>query len=169
MSVPAAKDDTGAMFVYYFVLLPGTRFEEVEEHLLGVLGDGLPGLADVAYRQGEELRARIGLAGGKIAKTVRLDAGDVVRGPGETVIRLTWEATGPGALFPRMDADLVLAGLGPDLTHLAVRGSYRPPLGPLGAMVDRAILHRVAETCVKDFLDRLAAALADRVAVAARG
>lgn len=156
------------MFVYYFVLLPGIRLEEVEEELRAVVRDGLPGLADVAYRQGEELRARIGLPGGRIAKTVRLEAGDVVRGPGETVVRLTWEATGPGVLFPRLDADLVVAAVGPDLTHLAVRGSYRPPLGPVGEILDRAILHRVAETCVKDFLDRLAAAVADRVA-AGRG
>jgi hypothetical protein len=36
---------------------------------------------------------------------------------------------------------------------------YLPPWGALGSAVDRALLHRVAEATVKDFLDRVGAAL----------
>jgi hypothetical protein len=34
-------------------------------------------------------------------------------------------------------------------------------MGPLGRAVDRALLHRVAEATLKDFLDRVAAILSE--------
>jgi hypothetical protein len=36
---------------------------------------------------------------------------------------------------------------------------YEPPLGPIGRIIDRSILYRVAEATLKDFLDRVAVAL----------
>jgi hypothetical protein len=149
------------MFTYYFVEAPG-RFEEVEPALLEIL-DGLPEAADVAYRRGEELRSRIGPGRGPVAKAVRLDVGRAHRGDGALRIPLTWEATGTPGLFPRMEADLVLAAVGPERAHLEFRGSYRPPLGPVGRVLDRALLHRLAEASVKGFVDRLAAALEERM------
>ena len=149
------------MFAYYFVEAPG-GFEEVEPALLEIL-DGLSEAADVAYRHGEELRSRIGPRGGPIAKTVRLEVGRPHRHDGQLRIPLTWEATGTPGLFPRMDADLLLAAVGPERAHLEFRGSYQPALGPVGWVIDRALLHRVAEASVKGFVDRLAAALEQRV------
>ena len=160
---PRPGSDTDLMFVYYFVLLPETRFQDAERSLLDAL-DSLPGIGDVAYRQGEELRARIGVGDGRIAKTVRLQVGGPVRGARETTVPLTWEATGAPGLFPKMEADLVISAMGPDVTHLSVRGTYRPPLGPLGIALDRALLHRVAEASVKGFVDRLATALQTQAA-----
>ncbi len=148
------------MFVYYFVAISPGEYAEVESAALHTL-DGLPGAAEVAYREGEELRAQLGVGNGSVAKTVRLHVGAPVRGERQTVIPLRWEATGTSGLFPRMDAELVLNDLGPGLTHLAFRGSYDPPLGPVGRFLDRAILHRVAELTVKNLVDRLAAAIAD--------
>ncbi len=145
------------MFVYYFVHLPHPR-EEVERALLDAV-EGLPALADVAYRKGEELRARIGVGRGPLAKSVRLHVGAPHRGEAETAVPLTWEATGPSGLFPRMEADLVVAGLGADLTQLALRGSYQPPLAGLGRAIDRALVHRVAEASVKRLVDTLAEAV----------
>jgi hypothetical protein len=58
-----------------------------------------------------------------------------------------------------MEAELVLTPLGPDLTHVTFRGSYDPPLSGFGAVLDRIALHRVAESTVRSFLQRLAAAL----------
>jgi len=37
---------------------------------------------------------------------------------------------------------------------------YQPPLGVVGRTIDRVLLHRVAEATVKDFLDRVGAAIA---------
>jgi hypothetical protein len=156
------KTDTNCtMFIYYFVVAPGP-FEDVERALLDVLV-GLPGQADVAYREGEELRSRLRSGQGAVAKTVRLHVGNLHQQDGQVRIPLTWEATGTPGLFPRMDADLVLAAVGPELTHVEFRGTYRPPLGPVGRALDRALLHRVAEASVKSFVDQLAAALLERM------
>ena len=46
-------------------------------------------------------------------------------------------------------------------TQVAISARYTPPLGALGRAIDRAVLHRVAEATLKDFMDRLRAALLD--------
>ncbi len=144
------------MFIYYFVHLD-RPFGEVRSQLLGVLS-GLDGMAAAAYREGEEIRARIGVGGESlaVAKTVRLEVGQPVGEDETMLLPIVWEATGTPGLFPRMEAEVVLAALGPELTQLSLRGSYRPPLGPIGRVFDRALLHRVAEASVKGFVDRVA-------------
>ncbi|MGH2655537.1 MAG: hypothetical protein ACRDIZ_02360 [Actinomycetota bacterium] len=146
------------MFVYYFVPLARAPFEVARRALLATVED-LPEAAAVAYRQGEEIRAR--LSGGGLAKTVRLELGTPLDSGGQVTIPLLWEATGTPSLFPRMEADLTLAAMGPDRCHLAFRGSYHPPLGQLGQALDRALLHRIAESSVKGFVDRLAEAIVE--------
>ena len=148
------------MFVYYYVHL-NRPFEEVEHRLLGIT-NGFEGLAGAAYRDGEEIHARLATSveHARIAKTIRLKVGAPRRGDDETTMPLTWEATGTPGLFPRMEADLVIANIGPHLTQVTLRGSYDPPLGALGRALDRTLFHRVAEASVKGFLDRIAAAIA---------
>ena len=63
---------------------------------------------------------------------------------------------GLDSLFPSLDADIELGELGPERTQLSMSARYTPPLGPVGRFLDRALLHRVAEATVKDFLDRAA-------------
>lgn len=150
------------MFLYVFAPIEGP-FAEVERALLDLL-NRLPEEADIAYRKGEEMRSRLSLDGSFVAKAVRLEMREPMRGPTETSVSLTWEATGTPGLFPRMEGDLVVSSLGEDITHLALRGTYRPPLGRVGQALDRALLHRVAEVCVKRFIDALAAAVAERMA-----
>jgi hypothetical protein len=149
----------GAMFVYYFVHV-AAPFQTVEPSTLAMVG-GLDEFAEQAYRDGEEIRARMGIGGEPplLAKVVRIVAGRALRGDHETTLPLTWEATGTPELFPQMDADLVVAALGPQLTQLSLRGTYRPPLGQIGRVLDRALLHRLAEASVKRFVDQIAAAL----------
>ena len=154
-----------AVFVYYFAQLHQT-FEKAEERLSRLLRD-LTGWADAAYRDGEELRARVGVGGKRpfIAKTVTLDVGRPVRSPNQTTIPLSWKATGASGLFPVMNADLTVARLGPDMAQLGFSGSYQPPGGPVGQAIDEALLHRIAESSVKTFVDRIAeAVLADAAA-----
>ncbi len=147
------------MFIYYFVHLD-RPFDEVRERLLRVLS-GLDGMAAAAYREGEEIRARIGFGGEppSLAKTVRLQVGAPVGEEETMLLPVVWEATGSPGLFPRMEAELVLAALGPGLTQLSLRGSYHPPLGPIGRALNRALLHRLAEASVKGFVDRVAHAI----------
>jgi len=144
------------VFIYYFLHL-NRPFGEARGQLLKVLS-GLDGMAAAAYREGEEIRARIGVGGGSplLAKTVRLEVGEPVGEEETMLLPIVWEATGRPGLFPRMEAEVVLAALGPGLTQLSLRGTYQPPLGPIGRVVDRALLHRVAEASVKGFVDRVA-------------
>jgi hypothetical protein len=151
------------MFVYYFAPLELGPFWRVEWAFVDVL-DELPEAADFAYRRGEEIRVRLTLDSSFVAKEVWLEVGEPVRGDDQTTVSITWEATGTPGLFPRMEADLLVTSLGPEVTHLAFRGSYRPPMGPVGAALDRVLLHRVAELSVKTFVDRLASLLSERIA-----
>ena len=77
------------------------------------------------------------------------------------IVAIRWEATGPGgALFPVLDADLKLTPAGDQATMLAVSGAYRPPLGGLGARLDRVLLHRVAQASIRAFTHQIGAAIA---------
>jgi hypothetical protein len=82
---------------------------------------------------------------------------------------MTWHATGVETLFPSLEADLEVAALGASRTQLSVSARYRPPLGPVGRVIDRALLHRVAEATIKDFLDRTGEILLSRGASTAVG
>lgn len=144
------------MLVYYFVEV-ARSFEDAESVLFKLLG-GLSEAADIAYRQGEELRAQLGPHHAGPHKTVRMHVGEPLRREDQTTIPLRWEATGAATLFPSMQADLTLARLGPRITQLAFSGSYDPPFGAVGIALDRT-LHRIAEATVKRFTDRLASAL----------
>jgi hypothetical protein len=93
-----------------------------------------------------------------------------VRRDAATAVWLRWEATGPaGGLFPVLDADLLLGPAGLEKTCMTLNGCYRPPLGRLGAGLDRAVLHRVASATIGALLRSSAGELAEpgRVPVAA--
>jgi len=85
-------------------------------------------------------------------------------------LAIRWEATGPGGgLFPVLDADLTLAPIGDRATILALAGAYRPPLGAMGAALDRAILHRVASATIRAFLGQVARRIAGQPAANGAG
>ncbi|MET0565075.1 MAG: hypothetical protein ABW021_01350 [Acidimicrobiia bacterium] len=146
------------MFVHYEteVSLP---LPEVQRGLDSVRSE-LRTMADVAYREGEELRARVGPGAGKIAKEVRLEIGPPEIHRSGLVYPVSWSAVGSETLFPRLNADLIVSHIGPDQTRIIMDGTYQPPLGPLGKVVDRVLLRRVAESTVKTWVDRLADSIA---------
>jgi hypothetical protein len=65
---------------------------------------------------------------------------------------------GRGAV-PALDADLALTAAGEHATRLSLAGAYRPPLGTVGAGLDKAIFHKVAQATVRSLLARVADAL----------
>jgi hypothetical protein len=145
------------MFIRYFTHVP-VGLGVVQERIEGVRSH-LAEWAGVAYRDGEELRARVGPEPTKFAKEV-----DLVIGPPEVrnagvVFPLRWSATGAEALFPKLSANLILMHLGPEMTSVSLEGTYQPPLGPLGRAVDRVALRKFAEATVKDWVDRVAKAV----------
>ncbi len=96
----------------------------------------------------------------ELSKLVMIHVGDVIVTNDLARLPVRWEATGPGSrLFPALDADISLTPAEGHDTMLILTGVYRPPLGKLGAMVDHAILSRVASATIRDFVGRLALAI----------
>ena len=72
------------------------------------------------------------------------------------VTPLRWEVSGPaGALFPALDANLELEAVEPGMSRLSVIGRYEPPLGRLGATIDRAGMSKVATATMAALLREL--------------
>lgn len=152
------------MFLRYFVELD-LPFAAVEETLLRAPQEWLPGVVAEANGHGEQLLADLGIqAGGKeVSKRGELEIGRPRRLGSATHLPITWRATGVPGLFPTLEADIEVAPLGERRTQLSISGTYDPPLGLLGRVADRALLHRVAEAAVKSFLDRTAEVIGSRV------
>lgn len=121
--------------------------------------NNLSQMADVAYREGEQLRARVSPWHEGFAKEVTLEMGVAEIHVSGLVYPMTWTASGGGVLFPELKADLMLAHVGHDETRLTVQGTYKPPFGVVGKVADRTILGRYADATVRNWLDKLAVAL----------
>lgn len=150
------------LLIYYFVHIPGSVAEVTAA--LSLSSGEMSVWAQMAYRQGEELRLRIDPGRWLPAKDVELEIGETVALENSTILPISWKAVGGEMLFPIMQADLVVEPLGQEVVKVTFRGSYEPPLGAVGRIIDRALLHRLAEVSVKNFLDRLAIALEGAIA-----
>jgi hypothetical protein len=76
------------------------------------------------------------------------------------VFDLHWEPVGPAAsAYPPLDAVVGITPVAATSSLLSIVASYRPPLGPVGATLDRAAMSRVAEATITSVLHRLAAAV----------
>jgi hypothetical protein len=143
------------MFVRYFVEIESSR-DAVERLMTAAPETWLPVLASQADANGQRLLAEVGFGHEfRIARTVKLDIRAPIRSPAMTLIPLGWHSVGSASLFPEMEADLEIAPLGPRRCQLSINGRYRPPMRSVGRVLDRALLSRVAEATVKDFLDRV--------------
>jgi len=146
------------MFLRYYVELD-LPAAQAESALLDAPSTWLPALADGAAERADPLFAEVGVGPGglRVTRRVSVQLGRAVRFPSKVSLPMTWD---PGGwLLPRLDAELELGALGKDRTQLAISARYDPPLGTVGRTIDRLALHRVAEATIKDFLDRVAAAL----------
>ncbi len=140
---------------YYLELsLP---FEEVERALLSSPATWIPGLARDAEGRARVLMAEVGIGPqeGLFRKQIEIKLGEPMQMATRTILPMSWEATGPRGLFPSFASDIEVAALGPSRTQLSISARYQPPLGAVGRAIDRALMHRVAEATVKDFLDRM--------------
>jgi hypothetical protein len=124
----------------------------------------LHSVSKAAYEGGYEIMLRVGPFGDLpgLSKLVRVRVLAPVRQESMERFALRWEATGPaGELFPVLDADLTLIADTDDRSRLVLVGSYRPPLGPTGAAVDRAIMNRIAVATIRSLLDSIAGLLTE--------
>ena len=123
--------------------------------------------SESAYTWGAEPEAaQVGPLGPPgMSKLVKVQFRNLVSHEDSAVWALRWEATGTkGAVLPVLDADITLNRAGEEATVLAVSGSYRPPLGSLGAGLDRAIMHLVAEATIRAFARQIGAAIVNPAA-----
>jgi hypothetical protein len=149
------------MFAGHEVLLE-VSFAVARERLVQLTeGGSLISASEDAYGRGTASLTRVGAAG--LSKLVRVQLRELASTDRSAGLAIRWEATGPGGgLFPVLDADLRLASAGDQLTLLTMAGVYRPPLGPLGETLDRAILHRVADATIRNFAVWVAAQITGR-------
>lgn len=147
------------MFARYFVELP-VPADRLERALLASPEVWLPGLALEAHARGERLLADVGFGERvHVSRLVIVEVGQPLRRHSTTLLPIRWRPAAASGLVPELDADLEVAALTPTASQLSISARYTPPLGTLGAAIDRALLHRVAEATLKDFLDRIAEAL----------
>jgi hypothetical protein len=164
---------TAAVFVSAETVVT-VAFDVARARLAGLAGGWLAGASGDAYAEGGRGLARVGPAGSLpgLSRLVEVRFRDLVVRDGSAVMALRWEAAGvSGALFPVLDADLRLtpyeeppheeAPHEEPATTVAVIGVYRPPLGALGAALDRAGLRLVAVATVREFVNRVGEAVAD--------
>jgi hypothetical protein len=116
--------------------------------------------AEVAY--GEGITALVQLAGPAAGLTRLADVclEDLAETEDCAHIALQWEAiAADGKLFTALDADLMLAPAGDQVTALSLTGAYRPQPGPAGVGLDQASVRCCATVAIGSFLDQLACAL----------
>jgi hypothetical protein len=117
---------------------------------------------------GRKHLARVGvkLAGIPVYKHVRLQIGqspDDFR-KDRVMLPVSWNAVGGPPIFPKMEGTLHVEPAGDGVTRLTLNATYDPPLGALGAVFDRGLLHRLATMTMNDFVERLAHTLSDELA-----
>jgi hypothetical protein len=144
------------MFVRYFMQMD-VPFADANEALLADPASWLPDLARETDQEGVHLLTSVGFGMGiHVRKRVEVDVDAPLTVPGRTVVPIRWNTGAEHSPLPSMEGDLELAPFGPGVTHLAMSGRYTPPFGHVGEAVDRALLNRVAEATVRDFVQRVA-------------
>ncbi len=142
------------LYLYEYVDAP---YDDVTE-VLAERGSGLfQEATDAAVAHADTVRGEVvvDLAGFEVGRDVVIDVGAFE--PVEAIrakLHLDWRAAEASTLFPSLSADLEVAALSfhPPVTQVTLVGHYDPPLGLLGAAVDRLFAHRVAEAALHRFL-----------------
>ena len=159
------SDSLAGMFIGAEIRLD-VGFSAAEARLANLAHGGqLRRASESAHKWGAD-QAQVSSPGAPgISRLVKVQVRHLVTHEDSAVWALRWEATGSkGALFPVLDADITLTQAGEQATVLAVSGAYRPPLGSLGAGLDRAIMHLVAEATIRAFTRQIGAAIVNPAA-----
>ena len=114
---------------------------------------------------GKQLMAKVGVvvAGIPVYRHVRLEVGSApeLLGDDRIMLPVRWETTGGPPIFPKMEGTLHVEPAGPHETRITLNATYDPPLGRLGALIDRGLMHRLANMTMADFVARLARRLGE--------
>ena len=106
----------------------------------------------------EDSKSAVGLrvAGVTVRKRVTVELGEPEHQGDWTNVPISWKATFPEQLFPVLTGRLELVPVDKKVTRLTVSGMYEPPLGRLGALIDEAVMHSVAEATVREVTESIA-------------
>ena len=148
------------MFLRYFVVID-RPFQEIERQFVEGPERWMPALAVEANGHGGRMLSELGfkLAGRRIGRCVELELGGPRRTEGVTLLPIKWRAASVSGIFPVLEGQFELARMGIATTQLGLSATYEPPFGLVGKIADRAMLHRVAEITVKEFVEQIAARL----------
>jgi len=152
------------MFVRYFMDMD-VAFADANEALLADPAAWLPDLVRETDAEGVHLLTSVGFGLGiHVRKRVEVEVDPPLTVPGRTVLPIRWSTGADHSPLPSMEGDLELAPFGEGVTHLAMSGRYTPPFGRTGEAIDRALLNRVAEATVRDFVQRVAERIVETTA-----
>lgn len=145
------------MFLRYFVTVDVPP-EQVADLISREASAWLPAIATQVTGEGTRLLSDLGFDVGpaRVERKIEITLGDPRHTVGATLLPISWRAAAAPGLFPVLDGQFEIAGLGAGKTQLGISAHYDPPLGLVGQIADRALMHRVAEVTVKDFLERVA-------------
>jgi len=94
------------------------------------------------------------MVGSGLQRNVVVSLGRLEAGDGWLIQPISLRAAEMDVLFPVFAGELQAARLPDAWTELALVGSYEPPLGPVGELVDRVVMHRLARHALAGFLAR---------------
>lgn len=100
----------------------------------------------------------VGLEGAfaPVNRKVDISLGPVSRTDGCVRRHLAWHATAQARLFPVMEGCVTVIRAGASDSVLEVKAHYQPPLGRVGRLADRALLHLAASASIERFADEVA-------------
>lgn len=139
-------------------------FRDVRAAMLSDPRGWLSSLAEAAGQDGDRLLAQVGLAGGRreVGHGAGLEVGEAMTTDRVAILPLHVGVVDDSRLFPTLDGSLDAGWLGSGRTHLAISATYEQPAGIASTLVDRTLLHRVAEAVAQRFLEAVARELAAR-------
>ena len=157
VSTPRQDGDAPGVLVRYYLELAHPA-SAVEAALAQDPQGWLAQLVVRSNERGMQLSAHVGLKVGprRVQHEVTLSVSEPHHLGDTTVIPISWRPAGKALMLPSLEGDLEVAAMGGENTQLAISARYQPPLGWVGTVADRALMRRVAEATVKDFLDQVA-------------
>jgi len=96
-----------------------------------------------------------------LVRQAKVGVGPPRSGDGWLSVPVSWCAAEADVLFPVFVGEVRAKRLPEARTELCLVGSYQPPLGPVGELVDHAVLHWVAGKALAGFLARAAEMVAE--------
>ncbi|CAG4930166.1 MULTISPECIES: hypothetical protein [Acidithrix] len=153
-------EEGSATFIFDFVHFEA-KYEEVVS-LLEVDQAKWLGVASREILEDQSFVTRVGPSG-LISKQVEVYMGESRQAFGCVLLPIAWESHSAKFLFPRLEGDLEFSRVDETHVRLALRGSYRVPLGAFGEKIDKLIMHRMAESTVRSFLTGVSDEISSRL------